>query len=128
MESDSPSSVMAIASIRSRLPENMARQAVLERLGWTFIPIRGSQFLRDPDGAMEPILTRLKAMGIEPVAPGESKEPGVAQAIKLRDRIVRRAQEIRRMWRGEGPFDAGLAQRGNQRRSTRRTTSKRLRP
>ena len=108
-----------------RLPEDMARQAVLERLGWSFIPIRGSQFLRDPDGALEPILARLKAAGIEPIAPRGGEEPAVAQQIELRDRVVRRAQEIRRLWRGEGSADAGLAQRGNQRRSTRRTTSKR---
>jgi very-short-patch-repair endonuclease len=111
-----------------RLPEDMARQAVLERLGWTFIPIRGSQFLRDPEGSMEPILARLKAAGIEPVAPGESEEPAGAQEIQLRDRILKRAQEIRGMWRGEGPADAEVPQRGNQRRSTRRTTSRRPRP
>jgi very-short-patch-repair endonuclease len=110
-----------------RLPEDMARQAVLERLGWSFIPIRGSQFLLDPDAAMEPILARLKAAGIEPVAPGESEEPAVAQEIELRDRVVRRAQEIRRLWRGEGPA-AGLAQRSNQRRSTSRASAKRPRP
>jgi very-short-patch-repair endonuclease len=107
-----------------RLPDDMARQAVLERLGWTFVPIRGSQFLRDPDGAMKPILSRLKAAGIEPVVLGESEEPAVAQD-ELRDRVVRRAQEIRRIWRDEDPAAAGFAQRDNQRRSTRRTTSKR---
>jgi very-short-patch-repair endonuclease len=111
-----------------RLPQDMARQAVLERLGWAFVPIRGSQFLRDPDGALEPVLARLKAAGIEPVAPGKSEEPALPQEIELRDRVVRRAQEIRRMWRGESPADSGLAQRGNQRRTTRRTTSKRPRP
>jgi very-short-patch-repair endonuclease len=110
-----------------RLPQDMARQAVLERLGWAFVPIRGSQFLRDPDGALEPVLARLKAAGIEPVAPGKSEEPALPQEIELRDRVVRRAQEIRRMWRGESPADSGLAQRGNQRRTTRRT-SKRQRP
>jgi hypothetical protein len=30
-----------------KLAEDMARQAVLERLGWKFIRIRGSQFFRD---------------------------------------------------------------------------------
>ena len=104
---------------------DLARQAVLERLGWTFVPIRGSQFLRDPDGTIEPLLGRLKTAGIEPVASEESEEPAVAQEFELRDRVLGRAQEIRRLWRGEGPADAGLAQRGNQRRSTRRTTSKR---
>jgi very-short-patch-repair endonuclease len=110
-----------------RLPEDMARQAVLERLGWSFLPIRGSQFLRDPDGAMEPLLARLKTAGIEPVVSGESEEPAVEQEIELRDRVLGRAQEIRRLWRGEGPAEAGPARQGIQRRSTRRTTSKRPR-
>jgi very-short-patch-repair endonuclease len=111
-----------------RLPEDLARQAVLERLGWTFVPIRGSQFLRDPDRAMEPLLARLNVTGIEPLASSESEGPAVGQEIELRDRVVRKAQEIRRMWLGGGPADAGPAPRGNQRRSTRRTTSKRPRP
>jgi hypothetical protein len=42
--------------------------------------------------------------------------------------VVKRAQEIRQMWRGGSSAGAGLAQRGHQRRSTRRTTSKRARP
>jgi very-short-patch-repair endonuclease len=111
-----------------RLPEDMARQAVLERLGWSFVPIRGSHFLRDPDDAMEPLLARLKAAGIEPVAPGETEQPAAAEEIELRDRVVRRAQQIRRLWRGEGLPDTGLVRRGNQRRTNRGTGSKRARP
>jgi very-short-patch-repair endonuclease len=110
-----------------RLPDDMARLAVLERLGWTFVRIRGSQFLRDPDRAMESILGRLKAAGIEPVARGESEETPVTQDLQLRDRIVKRAQEIRQEWQGEEWADDRLAQRDNQRGSTRRTTSRRLR-
>ena len=111
-----------------RLPEDMARQAVLERLGWTFVPMRGSQFLRDPERALEPILAKLKAAGIEPVTPGESEEPAAAEETELRDRVVRRAQEIRQMWRGGSAANAGVVPRGNQRRGSRRTTSKRVRP
>jgi very-short-patch-repair endonuclease len=112
---------------RERFPEDMARQAVLERLGWAFVPIRGSQFLRDPDRAMEPVLSRLKAAGIEPAAPCDIEDAAGPQEIKLRDRVVRRAREIRQMWRGQGPADEGLAQRRNQHKTTRRTTTKRRR-
>jgi len=111
-----------------RLADDMARQAVLERLGWTFVRIRGTQFLRAADGAMDPVLARLKAMGIEPVPPGERGETAVTQDIELRDRIVRRAQEIRRTWRGGGPATARPAQRDSRREGMRRTSSKRLRP
>ena len=112
-----------------KLPDDMARLAALERLGWTFVRIRGSQFLRDPDRAMEPVLAQLKAAAIEPVVPGENGESALTQDIELRYRVVRRAQEIRRIWRGEDPAAARLAHRGNRRGSLRRTTSsKRLRP
>lgn len=52
----------------NQLPEDMERQAVLERLGWTFHRIRGSRFFRDPDRTMEQLFSRLPAMGIEPLA------------------------------------------------------------
>lgn len=49
-----------------KLPEDLARQAVLERLGWKFIRIRGSEFYRDPDGTMEWVFKQLEAYGIKP--------------------------------------------------------------
>jgi len=33
---------------QERLRENMERQAILERLGWKFVRVRGSLFFRDP--------------------------------------------------------------------------------
>lgn len=39
--------------------DDMARQAVLERVGWRFVRIRGSQFFRDPELAMKPVFERL---------------------------------------------------------------------
>ena len=49
-----------------KLGEDMARQAILERLGWRFVRIRGSQFFRNPDIAIEPVFTRLRALDIPP--------------------------------------------------------------
>lgn len=50
--------------------EDLARQALLERLGWTFVRIRGSVFYRDKtlgrQVAMLPLLQRLEEMGIKP--------------------------------------------------------------
>lgn len=83
-----------------KLPDDMARQAVLERLGWTFVRLRGSQFFRDPDGTMEPLLQRLRAMKIEP-QPVREEQAESAEPIdsELRSRVVRRAHEILREWR-----------------------------
>lgn len=42
------------------------RQAILERLGWTFHRIRGSAYYRDPDAALASLWDRLEALGIRP--------------------------------------------------------------
>lgn len=42
----------------------MNRQAILERLGWRFIRIRGSQFFRDEIGTMEAVVNRLNELEI----------------------------------------------------------------
>ncbi len=49
-----------------KLSDDMARQAILERLGWTFTRIRGSAFYRDEEQAMRPVFTRLDELGIAP--------------------------------------------------------------
>ena len=50
-----------------KLAEDVERQAILERLGWQFVRIRGSAFYRNPERAMEPVFSRLKELGIPPV-------------------------------------------------------------
>jgi very-short-patch-repair endonuclease len=42
------------------------RQAILERLGWTFHRIRGSAFYRDPDAALSGLWDHLENLGIQP--------------------------------------------------------------
>lgn len=46
-----------------QVADDMARQAVLERIGWRFARIRGSQFFRDPDAAMKPVFETLSDFG-----------------------------------------------------------------
>ncbi len=82
-----------------KLPEDMARQAILERLGWTFVRIRGSYFFRDPEAAMQPVWEALSSLEIPP----EGSEADAALKIdslgeELKARIIRRADEIRRQW------------------------------
>lgn len=78
-----------------KLREDMARQALLERLGWSFVRVRGSQFFRDPERALRPVFTRLEALEIPPDA-APAGRPVAEQGTELRDRVLRRAQEIRR--------------------------------
>jgi very-short-patch-repair endonuclease len=79
------------------LDDDMARQAILERLGWRFVRIRGSQFFRDPDKAMQPVFARLRELEI----PAEGAQDAVASnptGQVLKETIVRRAGELRREW------------------------------
>lgn len=46
--------------------EDQIRQRQLERMGWTICRIWGSDFYRDPDAAMEPVLHMLNKLGITP--------------------------------------------------------------
>jgi very-short-patch-repair endonuclease/DNA polymerase III delta prime subunit len=55
-----------------KLKEDMMRQAVLERLGWRFVRIRGSRYYQNPEEALIPVFTRLAELGIEPLT---SKTP-----------------------------------------------------
>ncbi|CCK28469.1 hypothetical protein BN159_4090 [Streptomyces davaonensis JCM 4913] len=45
-----------------------ARQRELERVGWTFVRIRGSRFFLDPERALEPLWAELERLGIESAA------------------------------------------------------------
>ena len=63
-----------------KLAEDMNRQAILERLGWIFIRIRGSAFYRDPDLAIQPVFRKLEELGIEPTS-SETFEPTNANLV-----------------------------------------------
>jgi very-short-patch-repair endonuclease len=84
-----------------KLAEDMARQAVLERLGWRFVRIRGSSFYRDPEAVMGEVFGVLERLGIPPEPP--DGQGGTLSALwdELRERVVRRAAELRRDWREE---------------------------
>ena len=81
-----------------KIPEDMARQAVLERLGWRFVRIRGSHFFRDPEDAMSLVFDALRLKGIEPEAELPI-EP--APASELLDRVRRRAGELLADWKAQ---------------------------
>jgi very-short-patch-repair endonuclease len=83
---------------REKLEEDMARQAILERLGWRFVRIRGSQFFRNPDQAMQVVFSRLQALDILPEGNTSSGNDADKQGKALKERIERRAAELRREW------------------------------
>jgi very-short-patch-repair endonuclease len=50
----------------AKIREDMERQTILERIGWRFIRIRGSEYFRNPEQTMERVITELRNFGIEP--------------------------------------------------------------
>jgi very-short-patch-repair endonuclease len=55
------------------------RQAILERLGWTFHRIRGSAYYRHPDAALASLWDRLESLGIRPAGEPDPPPPAVAE-------------------------------------------------
>ncbi len=83
-----------------KIGEDMERQAILERLGWKFFRIRGSEYFLDPEESMGKVFKRLGSMGIFPAGPKES-DISEANQNELFQRIQIRAAELRREWTGE---------------------------
>ncbi|MCI0622068.1 MAG: AAA family ATPase [Acidobacteria bacterium] len=77
-----------------KIADDMARQAVLERIGWLFARMRGSHFFRDPDSAMAPVFERLSQLGILPLLGGADAPTHSDSSSDLLERVKRRAAEI----------------------------------
>ncbi len=87
---------------REKLAEDMGRQAILERLGWRFARIRGSEFFRHPEQTMEALFARLREMDIPPEGAQAAESAADEAAEELKQRIIRRAAELRRQWAEQG--------------------------
>ncbi len=83
-----------------KIPDDMARQAILRRLGWKFVRIRGSRFYRDQDRTMRAVIEKLRELGVEPQGPVLVKVPKQPEE-ELKERVIRRAYEIVREWCGD---------------------------
>ncbi len=79
-----------------RLGADLERQALLERLGWRFVRLRGSEFFRDRSRAMQAVYRRLGELGIEPDDGGAGESMSVAG--DLVERVSRRASELLESW------------------------------
>ncbi len=72
-----------------RYEQDMARQRDLERAGWQFVRIRGSEFYRDPGQAVAPLWAELDRLGIKPggidEAAAEPPAPADLRAMEPRE-------------------------------------------
>jgi very-short-patch-repair endonuclease len=78
-----------------QIPEDMERQAVLERLGWKFLRIRGSQFFRDPDRIMKDVIANIDSYGVTSQAAAEGQ---FQDGNELTSRVIRLAEQKRAEW------------------------------
>lgn len=71
-----------------KIREDMERQAILERLGWRFIRIRGSEYYRNPAQTIERVVSELIAAGIQPeasdIAGGSREKDALLEKVKMR--------------------------------------------
>src|SRR6266699_2754827 len=88
-----------------KVQEDFERQAILERLGWTFVRIRGSLFFRDEHRALQPVFRRLQELNITPELVTSSTSTAQPQRDVV-ERVVRRAEELRRSWHPETEDDS----------------------
>ncbi len=86
-----------------KIPEDMERQSVLERMGWIFARIRGTDFLRNPDRAMKQVFEKLQLLEISPATSKKETSKPVPPPNDLIERVIRRAEELRRAWAGPEP-------------------------
>ena len=81
-----------------KLPEDMERQAILERLGWRFIRIRGSAFFRDRESAMAKVFAKLDEQRVFPTSRNVQIEVIDEAQKDPVEAVIRRAAELRTQW------------------------------
>ena len=76
-----------------KLLDDMNRQAILERLGWRFIRIRGSEFFSDEASVMGKVYEKLTDLDIFPEKTFEE-----VSEYGLKEKIIMKSEELLRMW------------------------------
>lgn len=76
-----------------KIRKDMERQTILERLGWRFIRIRGSEYFRNPEKTIERVISELAQYGIFPEADEQAPE-SLTEKSELLERIKARAANI----------------------------------
>ena len=80
----------------SKICEDMERQTILERLGWKFIRIRGSEYYRDREKTLDRVIAELSKLDIFPENSIVTEAQG--RETELLHRVKNRAAEIITEW------------------------------
>jgi hypothetical protein len=81
------------------LAEEMDRQITLERLGWDFLRVRGSEFYRAPELTLKKLERRLAELELRPLRPDETATPPSTGHEPLDAKVRKRAEQIRTRWK-----------------------------
>jgi very-short-patch-repair endonuclease len=92
-----------------QLQRDLEREAILQRLGWIFVRIRGSVFFRDPDAAMGPVFAKLDQLGIEPLGMVDPEAHNVTTDGRV-EKLRTQAEILRAEWHRERDANAGQAE------------------
>ena len=79
-----------------KIREDMERQTILERIGWKFIRIRGSEYYRNKEKSIDRIVSELNSFGIEPDRTSNSED--ITPIFDNIEDIKIRAEQIRKEW------------------------------
>jgi very-short-patch-repair endonuclease len=90
---------------QENLSDDLKRQAILERLGWKFIRIRGSEFYLEPEKTMDWVYSELEKNNIKPSVSNEKSEQ-YSKDNGIVDRIKARAEALRRQWNEENSHNS----------------------
>ena len=86
--------------------EERYNQAILERLGWQFIRVRGSEWYLDPEAALQKLCGSLAEAGIKPQAEAAAPADSEAARTELLTYVRGAAEKIRAKWHAPLEEDA----------------------
>lgn len=93
-------------SSESQIRADMERQTILERIGWQFIRIRGSEFFSDMEQAMNHVYEQLEKYGIYPENVEMDEEiSNISRETKLLKCVKTRAMEILEDFKAKSEVD-----------------------
>ena len=106
-----------------KIVDDMMRQATLERLGWKFARIRGTEFFRRPDQTMDRVFAKLGTLGIEPQGNIDQSQSD-DEYTELHQRVIRRAAELRAEWDSPESSKESSSEYGRRSRTGRASSAK----
>lgn len=78
-----------------KISEDLERQTILERLGWTFIRIRGSEYYRDKPKTINRVINQLETMGVFASSVIRPDVSTANEKSELLERIIKSSKRYR---------------------------------